>query len=221
MTSLLTTLQHLQSIATPRFKQWLGNMLVSNPNGLGHDLIEGNTDSLNTQPADFDNMLRYAEMLEWIERTAFQPSISQCAFYGLQYGNICNTDQFVKDHHASWFMWRILDKTSIELFLGSEMPERPTFELGERVKYNAGALVQMGKDGAKRRGTIVGFCSGSMGHFPRIKWDDWEEIHGISPAAICTVVNVTHTKNQRLADSYERVGGRYIGKAAAIRSRSK
>lgn len=174
-------LRTIQRLGGDAFKTWLGAMLVENPNGLGSELIESTSSTNNVR--DADDVLRAAEMLRWIERTAFDPSISQQAFGGLQYaGGIGCASDDAKKHHASWFMWRIIDREAVEAFVGDKKPERTAYEFGDVVGY-APAFVAQIQGGARMRkatGTIVGWSTlktdkGEV--FPRVRWSDdpkWE-----------------------------------------------
>jgi hypothetical protein len=158
------------------FRVWLGRMLVDNPNGLGSELVESTTGPDNVSACD--DVLRAAEALGWIERTAFAPSVSRRAFGGLQYsGGIDRASDDAKKHHASWFMWRVVDREAVEAFVGDKKPAPGSFALGDLVRYDPAFVRQCGDVAEMRRatGTVVGFSelrTNAGVPFPRVKWSD-------------------------------------------------
>lgn len=159
----------------PAFKTWLGRMLAENPNGLGSELVETMPGAMNGH--DADDVLRAAEALGWIERTMLAPSVSQQAFGGLQYGRLSTTSDDTKKHHASWFMWRVIDRTAIDTFVGDAKPPTTSYKIGDDVRYNPAFVrqIQGGTLMLKARGVVVGFSTlktGAGAPFPRVAWDD-------------------------------------------------
>lgn len=178
---MTTSEQHLQTIRVrggDAFKTWLGAMLAENPNGLGSELVESTPGSDNVSAVD--DALRAAEALGWIERTALAPSVSQQAFGGLQYASkIGDAPDYVKKHHASWFMWRIIDRETVETFVGDKKPAPEGYQIGEIVGWRPAHLRSIGmqndKGMRKAEGKVVGFSSMTTRdgiRFPRVSWSD-------------------------------------------------
>jgi len=174
MTANASTLQSLILLASPHFKALLHGLAESRE-ALGSDLAETCTDSLNTQPADYDSMLRHCEALDWIRRSFFAPSVSQQAFGGLtSHGGIANTSDDAKKIHASWFAWRIVDRVAVESFAGANKSTKAKFVLDDLVKWAPMFIARIQGGAAMRKvcGVVVGFSTGSMSEFPRVTWDD-------------------------------------------------
>lgn len=170
-------LSFLKTHTTPHFRQWLANLAESRE-ALGSELAETCTDTLNTQPADYDTMLRRCEELGWIARSFFAPSISQQAFGGLTYsGSIHNTSDDAKRVHTTWFAWRAVDVEAIKSFCGQTKPDKTNYAIGDVVRYAPLFVAQIcgGTAMRKARGRVVGFSTLRLDDgtsYPRVAWDD-------------------------------------------------
>lgn len=167
----------LQLLATPHFKSWLASLIESRE-ALGSELVESCTDGLNTQPADFDSMLRYCEDLGWIARSFFAPSISAQAFGGLMYsGSIHRTSDDAKQIHASWYAWRAVDVEAIRSFCGQTKVAKTNYAIGDKIKYTPLFIerIRGGESMRKVRGRVVGFSTLRLDDgtpYPRVAWSD-------------------------------------------------
>ncbi len=172
-----TNLSLLKALTTPHFRQWLAN-LADSREVLGSELAETCMDTLNTQPADYDSMLRRCEGLGWISRSFFAPSISQQAFGGLMYaGGIAKASDDAKCVHATWFAWRAVDVDAIKSFCGQTKPHKTNYAIGDLVKYAPlfVAQIQGGKAMRKACGRVVGYSTLRLDDgtpYPRVAWDD-------------------------------------------------
>jgi hypothetical protein len=178
------TMQHhtsplfkLQYLATAHFKAWLAS-LVESREALGSELVEACADGLNTQPADFDLMLRHCEDLGWIARSFFAPSVSAQAFGGLMYhGGVHHASDDAKRIHASWYAWRIVDAEAARSFCGQTKSAKTNYQIGDRVKYAPLFIEQIrgGESMRKARGHVVGFSTLRLDDgtpYPRVAWSD-------------------------------------------------
>lgn len=156
--------------ASDAWKGWLGLMLVENPNGLGSELVEALPGPNNA--SDADDLLAAAERLGWIERTAFAPSISQQAFFGLQYPGGVGRSETARAFHGQLHMFRVVDRAAVSAYVGASMPIPTLYRLRDEVRYRPEFVRQIrgGKEMARARGRVVGFSFG--GKMPRVAWSD-------------------------------------------------
>ena len=136
------------------FRVWLGDMLVSNPNGMGSELVTSLPGVDNSARADA--LLRAAEELGWIERTAFAPSDEQ-EFFGVG-GSASINSKSTQEFHPQLHMFRILDREAVASHVGDKMPKKAAFRPGDVVKYRAAFIRQIALPSAKKDRFTVAKC---------------------------------------------------------------